>query len=64
MKKYKQYLFFVVGCLLVVAAIWPILELVNRIYPFILGFPFFIFYMVGLNVLVSVFLFIAFRALD
>jgi hypothetical protein len=63
MKKRKRFL-FAVGCLLVLASIWPTLELVNRVRPFILGFPFFVFYMVALNFLVSLFLLIAYETLD
>jgi hypothetical protein len=49
------------GCSLVLAGVWPALGLVNRIYPFVLGLPFFIFYMLMLNIAVTVFLLIAFR---
>jgi hypothetical protein len=52
---------FATGCLLVLAGIWPVLPLVNRIYPFVLGLPFFVFYMLMLNLAVAIFLFIAFR---
>ena len=64
MKNKRARLLFAVGGLLVLAAIWPTLELVNRMRPFVLGFPFFVFYMVALNFLVFLFLLIAFRTLD
>jgi hypothetical protein len=64
MKKNSGHIFFAIGCLLVFAAIWPVLPLVNRIYPFVLGLPFFLFYMLMLNVAVGVLLVIAFRKLD
>jgi hypothetical protein len=50
--------------LLVLCGIWPILRVVNRIYPVILGLPLFVFYMVLLNLAVAGFLFIAYRMLD
>jgi hypothetical protein len=64
MKTNLAHIFFAIGCLLVVAAIWPVLLLVNRIHPFVLGLPFFLFYMLMLNVAVGVLLVIAFRKLD
>jgi len=64
MKTNSTHIFFAIGCLLVVVAIWPVLPLVNRIYPFVLGLPFFFFYMLMLNVAVGVLLAIAFRKLD
>ncbi len=57
-------LLFVTACLLVIAGIWPVLRLVNRIHPFILGLPLFVFYMLLLNFAVAVFLVIAFRKLE
>ena len=52
------------GMLLVIFGIWPILHVVNRIYPVILGLPLFVFYMLALNFAVAGFLLIAFRMLD
>jgi hypothetical protein len=52
------------GMLLVLSGIWPILHVVNRIYPVILGLPLFVFYMLALNLAVAGFLLIAFRMLD
>lgn len=54
----------IIGVLLVLAGIWPTLQFVNRIYPFILGLPLFVFYMVLLNFLVTGFLLLAFRVLE
>jgi hypothetical protein len=52
------------GMLLVILGIWPILHVVNRIYPVILGLPLFVFYMLALNLAVAGFLLIAFWMLD
>jgi hypothetical protein len=48
----------------VVSGLWPVVQLVNRIYPFILGLPLFVFCMLLLNLVVTVFLVIAFRILE
>ncbi len=53
-----------IGGLLVLAGIWPTLQFVNRICPFIFGLPLFVFYMVLLNFLVAAFLLLAFRILE
>jgi len=62
--KNRRRIFFFFGVLLVLASIWPVLPVVNRIYPFVLGLPFFPFYMLMLNLCVLVFLAIAFRNLE
>jgi len=54
---------WLMGALLVFAGIWPTIVLVNRIHPFVLGLPLFVFYMVLLNFLVAGFLLFAFRFL-
>lgn len=63
MKKTPRFL-WLIGCLLVLAGIWPTLQFVNRIYPFIFGLPLFVFYMVLLNFLVAAYLLLAFRLLE
>lgn len=63
MKKARRIL-WLTGGLLVVSGLWPVLPLVNRIYPFILGLPLFVFYMLFLNFAVTMFLIIAFRILE
>ncbi len=55
---------FLIGILLITAALWPILATVNRIYPMILGLPLFAFYMLLLNFIVTAFLLIALRVLE
>ncbi|MGH9627040.1 MAG: DUF3311 domain-containing protein [Bryobacteraceae bacterium] len=45
-------------------SIWPFVPLVNRIEPFILGLPFYLFWMVLLDVLVAALLAVAYRLLD
>ena len=52
------------GCVLVAIGNWPMLILANRIYPFVLGMPFFVFTMLALNVSVALLLLIAYRATD
>ena len=59
--KNSSRLLFLSGCLLLIASLWPVLPLVNRIYPFVFGLPFFVFYMFMLNFAVVIFLAIAFR---
>jgi len=63
MKKGPRLL-WLTGMLLVLSGIWPILHLVNRIDPVILGLPLFVFYMLLLNFAVAGFLLIAFRMLE
>lgn len=63
MKKAPRIL-WLTGGLLVVSGLWPVVQLVNRIYPFILGLPLFVFCMLLLNLVVTVFLVIAFRILE
>jgi hypothetical protein len=52
---------FACGCVLVAIANWPLLILVNRIDPFVVGLPFFIFVMLVLNLSVGLLLFVAYR---
>src|SRR5438552_14794416 len=54
--------FIACGITLVALANWPLLILFNRIYPFVLGLPFFIFAMLVLNLSVGLLLFAAYRA--
>lgn len=63
MKKGRRIL-WLIGILLVACGIWPILRVVNRIYPIILGLPLFVFYMLILNLAVAGFLLIAYCILD
>jgi len=55
---------FACGFGLVAIANWPVLVMVNRIYPFILGLPFFIFVMLVLNISVGLLLFVAYQVTD
>jgi SSS family solute:Na+ symporter len=57
-------LLIVLGCVLVALANWPMLILANRIYPFVLGLPFFVFTMLAINISVAALLLIAYRATD
>jgi len=57
-------LFFLTGVVLVVAALWPVVRLLNRIYPLILGLPLFVVYMLLLNFAVAAFLCIAYFVLE
>ena len=52
------------GALLFALAIWPFVVLVNRIEPFVLGLPFYLFWMVLLDVLVAALLAVAYRLMD
>ncbi len=54
-------LLFFSALLLVMAGIWPVIGLFNRIEPFIFGLPTFLFYMLSLNVIVAIYLAIAYR---
>ena len=63
MKKGPRIL-WLIGMLLVLSGMWPILRVVNRVYPVIMGLPLFVFYMLLLNLAVAGFLLIAFRMLD
>jgi solute:Na+ symporter, SSS family len=51
---------FACGCVLLAIANWPLLKLANRIDPFVLGMPFFIFVMFAVNVSVGLLLFVAY----
>ena len=52
------------GCTILAIANWPVLTLVNRIEPFVLGLPFFVFVMLALNLLVVLLLYVAYRKWD
>ena len=43
-KKRARVIFFLIGCAIAVAGNWPVLPLVNRIEPIVLGFPFLFIY--------------------
>ncbi len=60
-KAHTNRLLFAAGCVLLALANWPLLTLSNRIEPFILGLPFFVFVMLALNLLVGVLLFVAYQ---
>jgi SSS family solute:Na+ symporter len=49
------------GVALLALANWPLLTVFNRIEPFVLGLPFFVFAMLAINLLVGVFLFAAYQ---
>jgi hypothetical protein len=55
---------FLLACGLSLLAIanWPLMVLVNRIYPFVLGMPFFVFVMFALNMSVALLLLLAYLA--
>ena len=59
-----QRFVIICGCVLLALANWPLLTLANRIYPFVLGMPFFIFTMLVLNVSVGLLLLAAYRVSD
>lgn len=52
------------GLTLLAIASWPVIVLVNRVEPFIMGLPPFVFTMLVLNLLVALLLFIAWRVMD
>ena len=52
---------FACGCALVAIAHWPLINLINRVEPFVLGLPFFIFVMLVLHILVVLLLFVAYK---
>jgi len=52
---------FATGCALLALANWPLLTLSNRVEPFVLGLPFFVFVMLALNLLVGLLLFVAYQ---
>lgn len=58
--KYRR-LFFLFGCLIVMAGNWPILAVANRIHPVILGFPFMFVYVGAFIPIVMLFLYLAYR---
>jgi len=57
---------WLVGAALILLAIanWPVIALVNRVEPFVMGLPPFVFTMLVLNILVALLLFIAWRVAD
>jgi len=55
---------FLCGCSLVAVANWPLLTFVNRIEPFVLGLPFFVFVMLALNLFVFLLLLLAYQVTD
>jgi uncharacterized membrane protein YhdT len=59
--KTKRRIFFMVGCLIVMAGNWPVLALANRIQPTILGFPFMFVYVGTFVPVVFLFLYVAYR---
>ena len=54
----------VAGLLLLAGTQWPILIIPNRIEPVILGLPFFVFWMLSLNLLVFALLVFAYWKLE
>jgi hypothetical protein len=53
----------VAAILLLLAGLWPVVAFVNRIEPFVLGLPFYVFWMVMLDLMVAILLAIAYRKL-
>lgn len=53
--------FFGAGCLLGLAGIWPVLPLVNRIEPMVLGLPLLFIYVAAFIPAVMIFLYVAYR---
>jgi hypothetical protein len=45
-------------------SLWPFVPLVNRIEPFVFGLPFYLFWMVFLDLLVAALLAVAYYLLD
>ena len=60
-KKRARVIFFLIGCAIAVAGNWPVLPLVNRIEPIVLGFPFLFIYVGAFIPLVMIFLYAAYR---
>lgn len=48
----KKYLFLIYFLVCFVANVWPVASIANRIEPFILGLPFFIFWTVLWSLLI------------
>lgn len=59
----KRFLFSI-ACLLLAMANWPLVVLLNRIEPMVLGLPFMVFSMLALNILVAALLAVAYRISD
>ena len=63
-KTVTKRMLFACGCALVALANWPLINLINRVEPFVLGLPFFIFVMLVIHVLVVLLLFVAYKTTD
>jgi hypothetical protein len=63
-KTVTNRILFACGCALVAIANWPLINLINRVEPFVLGLPFFIFVMLVLHILVVLLLFVAYKITD
>lgn len=55
---------FITGCVLLACGNWPVVILVNRLHPTILGLPPFVWSMFLLNVVVAILLVVAYRKLE
>ncbi|MBA3885146.1 MAG: hypothetical protein H0X67_05360 [Acidobacteria bacterium] len=56
-----RLVFFLIGCLIVLAGNWPVLSLANRIEPLVFGLPFLFIYVAAFIPGVMLFLYIAYR---
>ena len=57
----KVKVLFLLAFVLLLAGSWPVIAWFNRIYPFVLGLPLFLAYMFLLNIIVAVYLLVAYR---
>jgi hypothetical protein len=60
----RSRIIVVLGAVLFGLSTWPFVPLVNRIEPFVFGLPFYLFWMVLLDILVAALLAAAYRLLD
>jgi hypothetical protein len=63
-EKIEVRLLIAAAVALVAIANWPAIILINRVWPFVLGLPLFVFAALLLNILVSLLLVIAYRVTD
>lgn len=59
--KRARLIFFLIGCLIVLAGNWPMLSLANRIEPLLFGLPFLFIYVAAFIPVVTLFLYVAYR---
>ncbi|MFN0168826.1 MAG: hypothetical protein ACKV22_20565 [Bryobacteraceae bacterium] len=51
-RRFWEIVIFLAGALLIAGSQWPLLIIPNRIEPMVFGLPFFIFWMLALNLMV------------